>query len=618
MYGSKNIGPLAKKIREAREAYYNGDPIMSDYEFDQIVEQLAKLSPTHEALFSVGAPPSSASTGEHRIPMGSLDKCKDWDELRRWWNDEFPAGGIVIMDKLDGCSVSLDYKNGKLVRALTRGDGKTGEIVTDNVRRMHNVKTKLPGKFTGTLRGEVIMTRGCFASKYADDFANPRNTTAGILRRKSGEGSENVWVLYFDILNGRPFNGKDEALTYIAKTLGLQTVGWTLAVSEKRLRQTWELMEHDRDDATFECDGAVLQFNDPDEATEKGTPLLPGHSRAFKFPPDVKKTKVKDVRWEAGRTGRVNPVLDLAPVKIAGVTVTHATGNNFEWMRDLGIGIGATVMVSRRGDVIPAVEKVVKSGRVLAPPVECPACDEKLEESGKFFLCPNAACPAKTSGVLAHWLNLIDVKGIGPAAVGQLIEMDLTTPADLYRLSRSEWRHAFGRNGEKMYDELHARKQVPLEVVFATFVPRIGRRMFRKLIKAGLDTPEAILDATEEDILAVRGFKARAAEIVKHVKEQRPKILALLKCVSVQGPVKPKAGAALAGYGFKFTGKMVNKRKELEARAEEAGAEVGWNGKLKNVLVIADPNSQSTKAKAARAKGYEIISEEAFLDRVNG
>lgn len=608
------VQALEKRIRKAAKEYYAGEPTISDYQYDLLVEELRKKKPKSKVLRTVGAVPMG-STGKHKIPMGSLKKADDEKALEKWWKG---ISQVIAMPKIDGASCSIEYKKGKLVRALTRGDGTIGEDITVNVMRMQNVKHMLHISATGSLRGEIVMSGETFAEKYADGYSNPRNTAVGIARRHSGEGCEDLKVLYFDVLFYDPdlMHTRQEMLANIQR-LGLETVSVVgLFKSVEAFRSQFAYMIETRFEQEFEMDGAVLSVNRYSER-EAGDPKFPADQIAYKFPPEMAETYVTDITWEAARTGRVNPVVHVKPVQVAGVKVKKATGNNLPWMRGMGIGVGAAVEISRRGDVIPAVERVVKRKSIVVAPKVCPSCDSPLRKDGAYLRCLNSKCPEKVHGTLQYWLRLVNVKGIGSSSLRDLIlEYYLRVPADFYTLTETEYEDVMGKNGRKVYKELHAKKAVGLEQVFAAHIPNVGTRRFKALMQAGYGTPEALLALTTADVGACDGFGEHlAGTVVQGIKEATRAIQALLKYVTLKDKSRPKGGGGLVGYGLKFTGKMTHSRSFLEERAQEYGAHIGWNKSLKNVLVIADPNSNSGKAKKAREKGYEIWSPEEFSKR---
>ena len=303
-----NIERLEKKIRKARAAYYNGDPVMSDIEFDDLMNILRSESPDSRVLKEVGAKPAG-SVGLHSIPMGSLKEAKTMEEMQAWMSDI--NGGFLVMAKVDGLSLSLDYERGKLVQALTRGNGKVGEDVTANVLMMQNVSKELTG-FTGTLRGEAYLPVKIFKEKYAEDYANPRNTAVGIVRRHSGEGAEDVALLYFYVEEHRrnggdyvaTFDTQSRMLLYIRNYLRLKTVDAFQTKDIATFRKAWADVEATRYKKDYEMDGVVVYVENICER-RVGNPFLPDHAFVYKFEPETAKTTVTMIEHVAGRSGRV-------------------------------------------------------------------------------------------------------------------------------------------------------------------------------------------------------------------------------------------------------------------------------------------------------------------------
>ncbi len=605
------IERLEKKIRKARASYYAGDPTMSDLAFDRLMDELREAKPTSRVLTEIGAKPAG-STGTHSIPMGSLKEAKTMEEMQAWMRGI--EGGFLVMAKLDGLSIALDYVDGKLTQALTRGNGHVGEDVTANVRMMQNVSETIPG-FDGTLRGEAYLPVQTFKEKYEGDYVNPRNTCAGIVRRHSGRGAEDVALGYFYLRRENAFVTFESRNTMLAhiRALGLKPVDSFRVRNIAQLKKKWALIVKSRSDKPYEMDGIVVYVDLLDER-DSGDPFLPDDAFVYKFEPDVAETTVTQIENRAGRSGRVNPRVHVSPVKVGGVTVTHATGNNYPWLEALGVGVGAKVEVSRRGDTIPAVESVLQKGQSLHVPTECPLCGSPLAQDGSYLKCGNIECGAKDSGKVAHWLKLIEIKGVGKKMLKDLVDLGIKRPYHLYEQGVAFWKDNLGANGVKVYEQLMAKRTIRPELILAAHVSNVGRRRFRAILDAGF-TVEDILALTRvfESVDGIGEGVARI--IVDGFKHEAVSVRALLGYIDMPG-TKKKAGDALKGWALKFTGTMTRKRAELEEITENAGGRVGWKKGLKNVLVIADPNSQSGKAKAARAAGHGLMSEEEFMECV--
>jgi len=587
---------------------------MSDIEFDDLMNILRSESPDSRVLKEVGAKPAG-SVGLHSIPMGSLKEAKTMEEMQAWMSDI--NGGFLVMAKVDGLSLSLDYERGKLVQALTRGNGKVGEDVTANVLMMQNVSKELTG-FTGTLRGEAYLPVKIFKEKYAEDYANPRNTAVGIVRRHSGEGAEDVALLYFYVEEHRrnggdyvaTFDTQSRMLLYIRNYLRLKTVDAFQTKDIATFRKAWADVEATRYKKDYEMDGVVVYVENICER-RVGNPFLPDHAFVYKFEPETAKTTVTMIEHVAGRSGRVNPRVHVEPVKVGGVTVTHATGNNYPWLKNLGVGVGAVVEVSRRGDTIPAIEIVLRKGDPIRVPDTCPACDGPLSKDGAYLKCSDIECGAKDSGKVAHWLKLIEIKGVGKKMLAKLVDLGIKRPYHLYEHDDRFWRDNLGVNGVKVHQQLLDKKVVSPEIVLAAHVSNVGRRRFRTILD-GLGGISEVFGAHQPYLEVLDGIGRVIAEtVVSAIDQEKGNIVALMKHIRMEQSTEK--GDNLKGWAMKFTGAMVRKRKDLENLAEKQGAKIGWTKGMRNILVINDTRSQSTKAKAARTAGHELMSEAEFI-----
>lgn len=603
-----------KKVRTARRKYYNGEPIMSDLAFDRLIDEIRDENPASRVLLEIGAKPAG-STGTHSIPMGSLKEAKSLEEMRTWMRGDGRGseGGFLVMAKIDGLSVALDYVDGKLTQALTRGNGRIGEDVTANVRLMQNVREEIPG-LDGTIRGEAYLPVLTFKEKYAEDYANPRNTAAGIVRRHSGAGAEDVALRYFYLrrTDFEEFHSRSAMLSYM-KAIKITPVDSFRVVNLHQFQKKWESVVELRDTRAYEMDGVVV-YVDVISERDQGDPFLPDDALVFKFEPEVAITTVTEIEHRAGRSGRINPRVHVNPIRVGGVTVTHATGNNYPWLRDLGVGIGARVEVSRRGDTIPAIENVLEKGKTLRIPAKCPSCDGPLTKDGAYLKCKDVECVAKDSGKVAHWLKLIEIKGVGKKMLGQLVTLGIKRPHHLYEQEDMFWEENLGANGVKVSKQLLAKRTVKPEYILAAHVSNVGRRRFRAILDAGISV-EQILTSGHLLFESVDGIGEGVARIIVDGFEgEADSVRALLRYIKMES-TKKTVGGTLEGCALKFTGTMSRKRSELEEIAEDKGARIGWKPGFKNILVIADPTSQSTKAKAARSKGHELISEAEFMKR---
>ena len=618
---------LSAKILEANQAYYNNDePIMSDQEYDALKDELKSLNEKHPTLFEVGADVEKESNKwekeEHKIPMSSLDKVNTIPELEKW----AVGKGVVefcTQEKLDGISLSLNYEQGELVSAITRGNGLIGENITPNARQMQGVPHKLPTAFTGSVRGEVILHKDDW-EKHFPDTSNPRNAASGLARRVSGGGQEHLRVLCYDIAStNQTFMTEGEVFDY------LEYLGFTLPaywVSDlKKVAEVYdEYGRTKRAALPYEIDGLVIKVNDVIAQRALGrhgdrSNANPKGQVALKFAHEMRATKMCDpqVTWEVGLTGRVTPLAHFEPVRVAGANIAKASLHNISNIEKLGLKLDSEILVSRRNDVIPFVEEVIKAGAAdIVIPTECPKCDTTLDRQGEYLQCPNEEC--KAAGNIEKWIKLFEVDDIGPKLIAQLVEAELVeTPADLYRLTVDDLlklERMGEKSAKKIVKHLQAAKQAPLNVFLGALnIQSCGRRVFETVMKAGFDTLDKVRTAHHVQLANIDGLGSKtSAAIVSGLKRKSDLIDDLLQ-VGVE-IVKVQKGDKLSGESFCFSGKSNLGRKELEAMVKNNGGEVRSVSKELKYLVLADPNSTSSKANKARKLGVQIISEDAFIE----
>ncbi len=641
----KRIASLEKELRRHRQLYYNEQPEISDAEFDELVDELEKLAPGSEVFTEVGAPvdldQAGLPTKEHRIPMGSLDKVTE-DKLELWVEKAGPL--FLIQEKYDGISLELEYRDGRLVDAITRGDGFTGEVVTHNAAHFANISSELPVAFTGSVRGEVILRLSAFEEHFRQkDFANPRNTVSGTVRKKHGDRSLNrhFELFFYDVLSvDREFETEKEKMACLGEELGLpvavsyfdQTMEGLLEIY--RLYEGNEEGEGKRFELDYEIDGLVVRSDSIALQQELGSRQnKPRYAMAYKFPSSGSATKLLEVDWSLGLGSRITPVARLEPVQIAGVMVSNATLHNVDTIAELDLRIGDTVFVERRGDVIPKVIRVIEpgSGEKPEPPANCPSCCGSLCMDGKFLVCPSDECPGKTYGDILKWINSLEIDSLGEKWVSTLIEAKLLEdPADLYTLS-IEALVPLDRMGEtlaaKIVQNIGESRTPALERFIAALnIPGFSRQRARMLIDEGVITLAQLLEMPAEEISAVKGFADISAEgIVAGLQKKRSLIEKLrnLAVEPLQGEPAEEVDGVLNGKTFCFTGAIQRidpltekrfTRKQLEEMVKANGGR-----SLKDVtskldhLVMANPDSKSSKAKKARGLEVNILSEEEFF-----
>jgi DNA ligase (NAD+) len=346
------------KLRLWQEAYYNLDPQVSDQEYDALADWVRRQDPEAPELKKVGAAVPKSSLWEkvtHKIPMGSLDKVNTEKEFEEWTQKSGASWQFFVTHKIDGSSMELVYEAGKLIQCVTRGDGIVGEDVTENVKRIPNVPNELKKPVDVTIRGEVVMFKDVFKKFYADEYANPRNTAAGKVRKKGGEDCLYLSFLAYG-LHGVELMSMTEVFFELEK-LGFETPEYSYGDVEK-MKEVFSVVKDVRDDIPYEIDGLVVSINDMRVLEELGDlNMRPRGQIAWKFDAQMGITRMVNVRWQVGPSGRVTPVADIEPVKVGGVTITSITLHNLSIFNDLKLWPGCRILVSRRNDVIPYIEK---------------------------------------------------------------------------------------------------------------------------------------------------------------------------------------------------------------------------------------------------------------------
>ncbi len=617
------IKELEDKIIQARIDYYNNQPVYSDKVYDAWIDELRRLDPNNKAVTAVGAPvvASEWKKAKHQIPMGSLNKVNLPVELLDWGKDK-DCNSWLVVEKLDGLSIEVIYERGKVVQTLTRGDGEIGEDITVNVIRMGGVNPDLKEDFNGSLRGEIIMLKSIH-QKYFADKANPRNAASGVSKRLDGVNVDKLNILFYQVLGDMDFKTETEQFDWLTKhKVGIPNT-WsfkTLAEVNKHWR-TYQ--DKDRDKLDYDIDGLVIRIDDMAKQMAWGDKdLRPLGAIAFKFDNATAESTIREINFQIGNSGRLTPVATFDPVQLVGATVTRASLYNMSYIEELGLDIGATVLIARANDVIPRVEELIKgTGTVMKAPTHCPECNGTIKEEGENLLCTNTlGCRSQIIGRIKNWVNELNLLEWGDQLIEKLVDTKLVVNVpDLYKLTVDQLAN-LDRMGEKSaqkcYDILWASKEVPLEVFLGGLsIPMIGQSTIKAIMNEGCDTLTKFGQLNAAQFEQVPGVGPTKAEsLANGLKNNQQLILNLLdNGVKIKG----KIVGTMTGKSVCFTGSMVNKRPVLEKMAAEAGADVKNSvGKGLTLLVIADPNSTSSKAQAARKMGTRLISENEFLDLV--
>ena len=657
------IQELREQIREADHRYYVlDDPTLTDAQYDELYRELKALEAAHPELVTPDSPtqrvPGAIGEGftpfPHPSPMVSLDNVQTEEEFRSWTEslarflkDEADLR-FSVEPKIDGVGLELIYENGDLTVGATRGDGLTGENITDNARTIRALPLRLHGEDVPewiAVRGEAYVRKADFvalneeaAAAGEKTFANPRNFCAGSLRQLDARVPASRPIRYFAYATGGERGvtvETQEELLGLFRRHGLPTSpeSQTL-VGADAVVAAYEEMVAQRDGLPYELDGMVVKIDDFALRERLGMrSRSPRWAVAWKFPSQRARTRLNDVEWSIGRTGVVTPRAMLEPVFVAGVTVSHATLHNLDELERLDLMIGDQVEIERAGDVIPKVLRALPdlrdgTERPLTPPEHCPACETELSraEDRVALRCNNLACPAQVHARLAHFVQrrALDIRGLGEKQIAQLLEAGLITdPSDLFALAeKKDALMELERWGEKSTERLLAQievaKTAPLErVLFGLGIREVGERG-GKLLARAFGSLEAIAATDQEHLLEIDEVGEAMADAVLAWFGDAGNA-AMLARMAERGlaPTAPAAaeGGAFDGLAVVITGKLeALSRDEAKILVESQGGRAVSGVSKRTDLVVAGPGAGS-KLKKAEELGLEVVDEAEFLRR---
>jgi DNA ligase (NAD+) len=640
----RDASRLAEQLEaEAARAYAGrpGDP----RHYKGLWLAVSRLEPAHPSLARV-PPPQGLEwpKARHELPMGSLNKVNTEQELEDWAarcdelakKAELPpiSGHLALTEKLDGISVEVVYADGRLEAGITRGDGVVGERITANVLQMQGVPEKIrhPGRIS--VRGEIILRKRDGAAfeafkrgvdKRFEQLKSLRNTAAGIARTKDAKllaGCRHLTILFYDLEGLEGLASERDKLAFL-KDQGFATPSMMFGDTQAILAEHRRYAAGARAALDYDIDGLVVRADDLNVFTLLGElNHRPRAAVAYKFGNEMMVTGLLGIQWSTGDTGRITPIAQIEPVFLAGAEVRQASLHNAAKVQAMEIGVGDQVLVSRRNDVIPYVEKVVVKGpNREQPPATCGACGLAVAVDGEYLLCVNEACPARRVGRLKTWIKHLGLMDWGDKTLERFYETGLARePADLYRLTVADIQKLSGFaevSARKLLDPLNAAKQIPITTFIAALgIQSVSRETAKLLIGAGYDDFDKIAEASVEALSEIEGLGAiKAEKIITGMKARLGEIARLAEVGVV--PVRPAEGGPLAGLSFCFSGAQTRPRKELELLVEKNGGAIR-SGVTKGLsyLVLADPDSTSSKAQKAKKLGTEIIDGAGFEEIV--
>jgi DNA ligase (NAD+) len=655
------IEELRDKLRHHEYLYYVLDqPEISDAAYDRLMKRLEELEAAHPQLITPdspsvrvgGTPREGFQTVQHARPMLSLDNAFSYDQLRDFDRRVRQGSGrekieYIAEHKFDGLSISLQYVNGGLARGITRGDGRTGEDVTPNVKTIRSIplrvepsalkKWKLPPTFE--VRGEVLMTRKAFDAMNRQQeetggkiFVNPRNAAAGSVRVLDPSITARrrlEFFAYYLLVDGEaPFPKHSESLQALKQLHFRASEDWKLCDCIEEVFAYCDAWEPKRENLPYEIDGVVIKVNSLGIQRELGfTAKAPRWAIAYKYPARQETTVVNDIRVQVGRTGTLTPVAVLEPVQVGGVTVSRSTLHNMDEIERLGLQIGDTVLIERAGEVIPHVLKVTKEGANRKPfrmPKNCPECGSAIhrDEGEVAYRCVNAACPAKRKESLLHFASrhAMDINGLGDKIVDQLVDKGMVKDvADLYTLKLddvAELERMGEKSAQNLLEQIAASKKLSLaRLIYALGIRMVGERT-GQLLAEHFSSLDELAEAKEEQLFEVTevGPKVAAAIAEFFSESANRKIIKKLDKAGVRPTAEKRVlkSQKFAGKSFVFTGALANRsREEAGQLVMQHGAKVSSSVSKKTdyVVVGSDPGSKYDKAKEL---GVPVLTEPEF------
>lgn len=652
------MAQLRRTLNEAGYRYYVlDDPTMSDYEYDHMLRRLEELEAEHPEEIVPDSPTQrvggqaleSFQQVVHAVPLESLQDVFSPEEVEEFCSrmaENLEKTAYSVEPKVDGLSVALEYRDGVFLQGATRGDGRVGEDVTENIRTIRSIPMTLPEKLPRLIvRGEVFMPKTVFhrLNRQREErgeslFANPRNAAAGSLRQLDpkicAKRSLDIRVFNLQLAEGRTFTSHSETIAYLASQ-GFPVIPQKTLSTAEEINEEIRNLNEEREDLPFDMDGAVVKLDSlSDRSIVGSTAKCPRWAIAYKYPPERKPSRVLRIEVQVGRTGVLTPKVVVEPVRLAGTTVTTASLHNQDYIEEKDIRIGDTVIVQKAGEIIPEVVEVLLSKRPpeavpYQMPTVCPVCGAPVvrDEDGAFLRCTGAECPAQLHRNLTHFASrdAMDIEGVGPAVMSQLIEREMVrTPADLYFLTKDQLA-SLDRMGEKSAENAlraidESRGRGLERLLYALGIRQVGQKA-GKTLAAHFRTFDAFAAASEEELTAIDDVGAVTAGYIRAWLEspQSQHLIGRLREAGVSmEAVDAPAGDQFKGMTFVLTGALTRfTREEATALIEARGGKASGSVSKKTTYVVAGENAGSKLRKAGEL-GIPVLTEEEFAAMLGG
>ena len=653
------------RIRELRgileynsKLYYDMDaPVMPDYEYDRLLRELEDLEAAHPEEITPDSPTqhvggtasNSFAPVEHAVPLESLQdvfSAEEVGDFHRRVREQLADAEYSVEPKVDGLSVAIEYRDGRFFRGATRGDGRTGEDVTENIRTIRSLPMTLPEKLPRLIvRGEVYMAKTTFAALNAEReitgeplFANPRNAAAGSLRQQDPKiaASRKLDVVIFNLqlAEGKTFSRHSDTLDYM-RSQGFPTIPYLRTGELDAVNAEIVRLNEERAALPFDMDGAVVKLNSlSDRAVLGSTSKVPRWAIAYKYPPEQKPSRLLDIVVQVGRTGVLTPKAVVEPVRLAGTTVTNATLHNQDFITEKDIRIGDTVIVQKAGEIIPEIVRVDFDRRPdgLKPyrlPDRCPVCGAKVEqdEDGVAMRCTGAECPAQLLRYLEHFTSreAMDIDGVGPAVLRQMVDAGLVqTAADLYRLTVDDIA-GLDRMGQKSAQNAvnaieKSKGNDVSRLICALGIRQIGAKAARTLAQH-FGSFDALEKASIEELTAIDDIGEITAKFLRDWLDS-PQSQDLMRRfreagVNMECLDKP-TDDAFRGMTFVLTGSLTRfTRDEATEMIQSRGGKASGSVSKKTTYVVAG-EAAGSKLTKAQELGIPVLTEDEFLAMLDG
>ena len=658
MEPKQEIEQLTRELEHAGYLYYVLDnPEMSDYDYDHKLRRLEELEAQYPQYASPLSPTrrvggqalSEFVKVRHAVPLESLQDVFSYDELRDFdahVREEEPDAEYSVEPKVDGLSVALEYVDGQFVRGATRGDGLIGEDVTENLKTIRSIPMTLehaPARLI--VRGEVFMPRASFEALNAEQeklgkplFANPRNAAAGSLRQLdpgiAAKRRLDILVFNLQLAEGAEFQTHSETLDYL-RNLKFKVIPYTLCRDMDKAEQLIAELGETRYDLPYDIDGAVMKLNSLAGRARLGsTAKFPRWAAAFKYPPEVKETVLEDIVVQVGRTGVLTPRAIVAPVHLAGTTVTAATLHNQDFIDDLDVGIGDTIVVYKSGEIIPKVKEVRKEKRPegwkrFVIPDVCPVCGAKTERERDTadIKCTSPNCPAQLERHIINFVgrDAMDIKGFGTVYIEELVRMGyIKNVADIFSLKEHrEELIAQGiigkeKNTDKLLEAIEKAKQNDAyKLLTGLGIPNVGKAAAKAIMKH-FKTMERLSEASEEELTAVGDIGKVSADCIRSYFSDEKNQVVLQRLaqagVNMTAEESETVDSVISGKTLVVTGTLPTLgRKEAQTLIERYGGKVSGSVSKKTDYVLAG-ESAGSKLTKAQELGIRVISEDELYD----